>query len=102
MHLTLPSGRTVAHRAYHKPRYTRNNPNTPIHDSIIISRLAGRYADMNAVALHSAFAKRALEHEAQKQNKKFESNYRDFRTRVGISNNKSDMNRHFRSQIGFD
>ncbi|KAJ3414841.1 hypothetical protein HDV05_005998 [Chytridiales sp. JEL 0842] len=100
MHLTLPSGRTVSHRAYHRPRYT--TPTNAPPDSLVIARLAGRYADMNVQAIHSQFARKALEFEAKKQNRKVETSYRDFKTRVGIKHNKSDMNRHFRSQIGFD
>ncbi|KAJ3333618.1 hypothetical protein HDU76_006108 [Blyttiomyces sp. JEL0837] len=97
--LTLPSGRTVVHRNVHQPRYT--GPKTPMHDSLIITRVAGRYAEMNAVAIRSKLAAITLEKEARKQNREVERGYREFRTRTGINQNRGYSNRFFRDQTGF-
>ncbi|KAJ3068354.1 hypothetical protein HDU98_008458 [Podochytrium sp. JEL0797] len=97
--LTLPSGVRILHKNAHVIRV----PKTPLPDSLAITRsVAANYASMNAVALRSKIATMALEREANKQNYKVSRGYQDFRAKIGQSANKSTINKHYRSQIGFD
>ncbi|KAI9347638.1 C2H2 type zinc-finger-domain-containing protein [Obelidium mucronatum] len=99
MQLTLPSGKKILHKNAHVIRV----PKTPLPDSLAITRsAAANYATLNAVAIRSKIATMALEREAKKQNYKVSRGYQDFRAKVGQSANKSTINQHFRSQIGFD
>ncbi|KAJ3104743.1 hypothetical protein HDU97_008922 [Phlyctochytrium planicorne] len=108
--LTLASGRVILNRAqnphhtYHHRKQMGITPHRSFSnkDSVEIVSLAGRYAALGAVPIHTQRAERALQQEAKKQNIAFNRSYQDFRTRVGIRTNKSDINKHFRSQIGFD
>ncbi|KAJ3111285.1 hypothetical protein HDU96_005820 [Phlyctochytrium bullatum] len=126
--LTLASGRTVLHRSqnphnvYHHRKQTGRVPLNRMAPPgataaqirmiggpgggkealAIATRLAGRYAALGAVPIHSVRAELALRKEAKKQNIEFNRTYQDFRTRVGVRQNKSSLNQHFRSQIGFD
>ncbi|KAJ3030419.1 UNVERIFIED_CONTAM: hypothetical protein HDU68_009123 [Siphonaria sp. JEL0065] len=99
MQLTLPSGKRILHKNAHVIRVPKN----PLPDSLAITRsVAANYATLNAVAIRSKIATMALEREAKKQNYKISRGYQDFRAKVGQSANKSTINQHFRSQIGFD
>ncbi|KAJ3208300.1 hypothetical protein HDU67_006814 [Dinochytrium kinnereticum] len=111
--LTLASGRTVLHRSqnphhtYHHRRQmgaipVRTMTAASIRDSTAIVSLAGRYASLGAIPVHTQRAALALQKEAKAQNIEFNRSYQDFRTRVGVRQNKGTMNKHYRSQIGFD
>ncbi|KAI9362462.1 C2H2 type zinc-finger-domain-containing protein [Zopfochytrium polystomum] len=96
--LTLGSGKVVLHRNVQVPRWVPPRRN---HDALVISRVAGRYAQMDVAAFRSKQASVALEREAQKQNKMVERSYNDFRTRVGIAGNRGYSNRFLRDPLGF-
>ncbi|KAJ3349157.1 hypothetical protein HDU83_000715 [Entophlyctis luteolus] len=98
-HLILASGRKLIHRHVH----TIRTPKTPLPESLAITRaVAANYASLDAVAVRSRIAQRAVEREAVKQNAQVARGYAEFRVRVGMRANKSTANQHFRSQIGFD
>ncbi|KAI8845589.1 hypothetical protein BC829DRAFT_399408 [Chytridium lagenaria] len=102
--LPLPSGRTVLHRSQN-PHSVYNHRRqmgvipvrtaAPSKDSLAIVSLAGRYAALGALPIHTIRAEMALRKEAKSQNIETSG-------QVGVKMNKSTMNRHFRSQIGFD
>ncbi|KAJ3380404.1 hypothetical protein HDU84_005951, partial [Entophlyctis sp. JEL0112] len=98
-HLILASGRKLVHRHVH----TIRTPKTALPESLAITRaVAANYASLDAVAVRSRIAQRAVEREAVKQNAQVARGYAEFRMRVGMRANKSTANQHFRSQIGFD
>ncbi|KAJ3120604.1 hypothetical protein HK100_012728 [Physocladia obscura] len=99
MLLVLPSGKQIFHRNVHVTR----TPKNPLPESLAITRaVAANYASMDAVAIRSKIAMRAIEREAVKQNKIVDRSYQRFRAKIGQNANKSTINQHFRSQIGFD
>ncbi|KAJ3247181.1 hypothetical protein HDU78_004988 [Chytriomyces hyalinus] len=99
MTLTLPSGQTILNRKAHVTRV----PKAALPESLAITRaVAANYAAMDVVAIRNRITKMAVEREARTQNRVVNRGYQDFRAKVGQSANKSTINQHFRSQIGFD
>ncbi|KAJ3144033.1 hypothetical protein HK101_002873 [Irineochytrium annulatum] len=96
--LHLASGAVVAHRA-HRPRGTATRSAS---DALMITRLQGKYASLNVSGRSEWAVRRVAEVDAKRQNREVERRARDFKMRVGVRGNKGDLNKHFRSQIGFD
>ncbi|KAJ3208299.1 hypothetical protein HDU67_006813 [Dinochytrium kinnereticum] len=103
--LTLSSGRTVISRTqnpHHAPRRQMGaiRPEPRAKASTAIVQLAGRYAALGAVPVHTRKAVMAIQRDQRRQTKEVERGQRDFAARLGVRNNNSAMRKHFKDPNG--
>ncbi|KAJ3018684.1 hypothetical protein HKX48_002727 [Thoreauomyces humboldtii] len=97
--LILPSGMRIGHRQYNRFWQQNLRPSESSRDSVVINRLHGEYNQLGYQAVTYEVAQ--ANHERRMMAKKQLYAYYDFKARTGMKHNKSTLNRHFRSQIGF-
>ncbi|KAI8845588.1 C2H2 type zinc-finger-domain-containing protein [Chytridium lagenaria] len=104
--LTLASGRTLITdptpaQLLPSPSQYGCRPHSVDHVQLYLHcPLAGRYASLGAVPIHTRMAVKVLERQAKKQNCELSRTYTDFKLKTGMINNYGNLRKHFVKKDG--